>query len=159
VEYIFKEVYSSLGPKFTHGIQVFKEIKSFNHYKPIQSPSDNKGDVTPPTVVTPYVYQYFSYIEFGELLSLIAPKKGCRNPDLKDRSLGEISLTEPFDLVSIFISRGDEHSINIELRSPRRSEHYRITDTIKPGDTISTPPDGSSISKWKSEIPKGALKE
>jgi hypothetical protein len=33
MEYIFKEVYSSLGPKFAYGIQVFKEIKSFNYYK------------------------------------------------------------------------------------------------------------------------------
>jgi hypothetical protein len=103
--------------------------------------------MTPPTVVTPYVHQCFSHAEFGELLSPIAPKKGCRNPNLKDRSLGEISPTEPFDLVSIFTSRGDEHSTDIKLRSPRRSEHYRITNTIKPGDTISTPPDGSSVSK------------
>lgn len=156
VEYIYKEVYGILGPKSAHKIQLFKEIKSFTHYKPIQSLSDH-GMTTPPTIVTPYVHRCFSHSEFGDLLLPIQPQDGCQNP-AKD---GLHDVTPPanaFDLASIF-DCADEQPVGINLTPHRKVAHYRMTDAIKPGDTISTPPDGSTVSKWKSEMPKGAVEE
>lgn len=155
MEFIWKEVYGSLGEKFARSLQLFREIKNCTQYKPFAPVSDEKDDISP-TIVTPYIHKCFMDAEYGSFLTPIAPRHGCQNPDpviRPDKALIKTNVSHG----------GKEPAMRSDTNSRRRSMTAdpvrEMIGNIKPGDTISTPQDDAKFSKWKAEVAKSSVED
>ncbi|KAI2471560.1 S-adenosyl-L-methionine-dependent methyltransferase [Annulohypoxylon bovei var. microspora] len=154
VNYIWKEAYG-LDPTIITWHEFWKEIKTFDRYKPNlafgQASSDEDSEIigpkkgkrqkdgqVPPTIVTPYAYDLFSHMVFGNVLKRVNPSTIIQ----KKRSTfvqGNLPVTE---------------------RSPpavKRTNQDRTAfiSSIEVGDVISTHPDDEGTdTEWKQQKSK-----
>ncbi|KAI0533089.1 S-adenosyl-L-methionine-dependent methyltransferase [Xylaria digitata] len=144
IDYIFEEAYG-LDPKIASWHHIWKEVKTLNHYQPTLRlcPASPQGKIqlgyaVPRTIVTPYVYNLFSHMVFGDLLQ---PKEASISVEMmKDGFIrqSQSMLSQPGG-----------------FRSAVRGSRDRTTfiANIKPGDVISTLPDDGDTTdtRWKRE--------
>lgn len=146
MDYIFEEA-NGLDPEITSWHHIWREVKTLDHYQPNlgsclsrspveMGPRVRKDDAVSKTVVTPYVYNLFSHMVFGELLK---PKKASMSVEV--RKAGFIKHTQSM------------HPQHGGFRSARRSsiDQNAFVESIEPGDVISTAPDDDATTdtRWK----------
>lgn len=150
VEFLYKEACGVLSPKAIHFHRLFRETLTFQEYKPVLADSKGEEAEVPSTIVTPYVAHCFGHLPCGSVIQPLelSPKvqvlrKKVADPmslELTKRAArGEASGVEPKEssAVGAYIERKD------------------TLESIKPGDTISVPPDPESLSMWVQEVPHG----
>ncbi|KAJ9165097.1 DNA (Cytosine-5)-methyltransferase 1 [Coniochaeta hoffmannii] len=173
IEFLWKEAYGVLGHRAAHSLQLFREVKHLTQYRPFTSVlGDKRNPVQPMTIVTPYVYKCFGHSEFGALLEPLSPtSEDVRNTIPRNKSgfdphfkpdfqtaeeveQEELDILEGVDTFNLpCIRRRKSTQLESSLGVARR----RLVDSIKPGEVISTPPDGAGTgTKWKKESAKGA---
>jgi len=148
VEFIWKEVNGVLGLGKANSLQIFREIKHITQYKPTKTLS--KSDDIPLTIVTPYAYECFGHMKIGRLLRILHPQddkdQTPEAPSRETESVDPLALSE----------QEPEQPDGQPLRKLSSTDHKVMVSTIKPGDTISTPPDDQGTgTKWKREAAKG----
>lgn len=158
IEFVWKEVYGLLGSRVAHSLQLFKEVKHLTQYRPFTAAlGDKRNPVQPSTIVTPYIHKCFGHSEFGALLEPLRPRededKGTpeNGPDFKTAQ--ELERAEAPDLPRI-------GRPSTKRDSAASAAHRHLVDNIKPGHTISTPPDDAGTgTKWKQEVARGSTYE
>ncbi|KAI1421452.1 S-adenosyl-L-methionine-dependent methyltransferase [Xylaria sp. FL1777] len=140
IDYIFEQA-NGLDREIPSWHHVWREVKTLNYYQQNLAPnvpSALREGTTLKTVVTPYVYELFSHMAFGELLEL---KEACMSVEAKKAEFirqSQSMFTQPRS------SRG-----------PVQSSRDRIAfiEMIQPGDVISTLPDNKATTdtRWKRE--------
>lgn len=157
VDFVWKELYG-LEPKKAASMHIFKEIKFFTRYEPAAALSD--GVDVAPTVVTPYVFGCFGHMKFGRLLKVVGQKEPADEKASEAFMEGRESEDPLQQEDTLGILPLEDHH-QARNRSRRRSssadrDHREMIASIKPGDTISTPPDSQATgTKWKAEAAKG----
>ncbi|KAI1489245.1 hypothetical protein F5X96DRAFT_24289 [Biscogniauxia mediterranea] len=159
VEYIWKEAHG-LDPKITSWHRIWKEIKTFDQYKPnlvasqvlSPSPGESESGTTPirmrksrkepvlKTVVTKYIYDLFAHMNFGNVL-----EREDLSPSAKSRQ-------------SVFLRKNApiKHTIaNMAKKRDPNTSRDAFIQSIQPGDVISTKPDSEETgTRWKKETSK-----
>ncbi|OTA52921.1 S-adenosyl-L-methionine-dependent methyltransferase [Hypoxylon sp. EC38] len=154
VDFIWKEALG-LDPIITSWHTVWKEIKTMDQYKPMQGLSqvlfyadgkNARGNPSVPrkdgqvslTVVTPYIYDLFSHMIFGELLSQVEPSQIIRK-----KQSAFVQASRPIEQRSPFTTkRGDR-------------DRDAFIASIGVGDVISTKPDDEQTgTEWKQQKSK-----
>lgn len=135
--FIRKETFGVLAGKARH-IHLFREIAApFNIYKRVGWAATKKDPknykIVPQTIVTPYIYECFSRLHLAQLLKPVEPS---------------ISTEEA-------IKRSWPNNTSKQRAFTRSSEGCNLkgrkamTNSIQPGDLISTPPDAKdSGTRW-----------
>jgi DNA (cytosine-5)-methyltransferase 1 len=163
VEFIWKEVIGVLGHRAAHSLQLFREIKHFTQYQPFASVlGDKRNPVQPPTVVTPYVFKCFGHCEFGGLLEPLQSADdsgGHSGNDPEFKAIEDVQQEEE-SAIQLVASDTRRARTTWSTKDHQLANRKQMIEHIKPGDTISTPPDGAgSGTKWKTEVAKGATEE
>ncbi|KAI1210229.1 S-adenosyl-L-methionine-dependent methyltransferase [Annulohypoxylon truncatum] len=154
INFIWKEAHG-LDPVIVTWHEFWGETKTFNHYKPnlsfgqtlldedsevagLRKGKRQKGGQVPPTIVTPYIYDLFSHMVFGNVLKRVKP-----SADIQKKLNG-------------FTQR----NLPIEQRSPPAIKRVNQNRTafiasIEVGDVISTHPDDEGTdTEWKQQKSK-----
>ena len=150
-DFLYKEACGVLSVEAVRFHRVFREILTFDEYKPVlpddpKSASESKPEV-PPTIVTPYTAYCFGHLPCG---SVIQPLE--LDPEveaLRERVADPVSLE-----LTKRASSGREFKA-IPRTTPDVTLSREFIQAIKPGDTISIPPDPDSLSKWRQEMAHG----
>lgn len=138
--FIRKETFGVLAGKARH-IHLFREIAApFNIYKRVgwaaTKKDPNSKKAIPHTIVTPYIYECFSRLHLAQLLKPVEPS--VRTEEAIKRSWPE-----------------NTSNCLAFTRSPEAGsfkDRKAMTDSIRPGDLISTPPDAKdSGTRWLTE--------
>lgn len=136
IDYIFEEA-NGLDSEITSYHHIWKEVKSLEYYQPSFKPRQGAG--VSKTIVTPYVYDLFSHMVFGDLLE---PKQACVSTE--EKKIEFVRQSQPTPLPQL---EGRHSTV--------RSAGNRATliENIQPGDVISTLPDNSATTdtEWKRE--------
>jgi DNA (cytosine-5)-methyltransferase 1 len=130
-------------------------------YRPFsQVLGDKRNPVQPSTIVTPYIYMCFGHSEFGALLEPLWPREDDdedtpeNGPDFKTAEEVEQAEVEVVEAVAFDLPHIRRESSQRD--SPAAVARRQLIDSIKPGDTIPTPPDGVGTgTKWKKELATG----
>jgi len=127
IEYIWKEAHG-LDPEITSWHPIWRETKTLDHYVPNLAPRTSHGVLR--TTVTPYVYDLFSHMVFGQLL-------------------------ESTEVCSAADARRTQFTQDIGFRYASFRSSKRAGN-IKKGDVISTKPDddADTNTEWKRAISK-----
>ncbi|KAJ3569430.1 hypothetical protein NPX13_g6088 [Xylaria arbuscula] len=133
IDYIFEEA-KGIDPKIASWHHVWREVKTLDYYEPNFNPCA-AGEISK-TIVTPYVYDLFSHVVFGELLE---PKQACVSAEVK--KIEFVRQSQPLPLTQPDRPRGAVHS----------DENSTFIERIQPGDVISTLPDSDATTdtEWK----------
>lgn len=140
VGFIRKEVFGVLAGKARH-IHLFREIATpFTIYQrvgvAISLKKDKNKTRIPHTIVTPYIYECFSRLHLGQLLKPVQPSVSTEEAirlSWPQRALENLAFTRQADKSAF-------------------DDRKAMTDSIKPGDLISTPPDEKdSGTRWSTE--------
>ncbi|KAI0475313.1 S-adenosyl-L-methionine-dependent methyltransferase [Xylariaceae sp. FL0804] len=146
VRYIWKEAFD-LDPTAASKHLFWKEIKSFDRFRPNLAPEQqselewdeqrrayDKLGVTP-TVVTPYVYQHFRHMVFGQVMK---PQELCNGAEKRRTQ---------------FLSRTQAASVPSKTIKRLGTKRGAFLESIQAGDIISTMPDDESTdTPWRREI-------
>ncbi|KAI5922931.1 hypothetical protein F4810DRAFT_228497 [Camillea tinctor] len=159
VEYIWKEAHG-IDPKITSWHRIWREIKTFDQYKPNLSasqdlspfPGESETGTIPTsrrksrkqpvsnTVVTTYIHTLFSHMNFGSILEI-----GELSPGAKSRQSVFSQNSAPVMHATVN---------TVKIRGPIESRDVFI-ESIQPGSVISTKPDSCETgTRWKSETSK-----
>ncbi|KAL1899164.1 hypothetical protein Sste5346_003086 [Sporothrix stenoceras] len=141
-DYLWKEAADVFGVRFTRDLGFFRETISFECYKTHgpRVPEGHKPSMPLPTVVTPYMYYMFKDMAIGPYLQ---STPGKHVPDRIDGNLILPRQRAPFITGSSSSSTTDDN---------------RRKRAIRPGDLISTWPDGAVTgSKWPPTAEKSKL--
>ena len=152
VEFIWKEVHGVLGFLTANSLAVFKEIKLFTRY-PTSTPLLDHENTIPPTIVTPYIHSCFGHMKLGNLLEPITPFNDTPTPGVEPEPRAPEPEPEP-ELKPVHGTPEEVlNPITSDIIVPReRPPPPRRLAGIKPGDVISTYPDGEETgTKWKRE--------
>ncbi|KAB5542364.1 hypothetical protein GE09DRAFT_239913 [Coniochaeta sp. 2T2.1] len=164
VEYIWKEACGVLGYKEASSLQVFREVRDHTYYRPFaERLGDKRNPVQPSTIVTPYIYKCFGHTEFGQLLEPLQPRGGPvttaeNEPDFK--TADEVKHVEVTATTKAMLAPDFARSKSTRRDSSATRARQHLIASIKPGTTLSTPPDGLGTgTKWKKEVAKGTTDE
>ncbi|KAI0202834.1 S-adenosyl-L-methionine-dependent methyltransferase [Astrocystis sublimbata] len=145
MDYIFEQA-NGLDPQITSWHQVWREIKTLDHYLPNLgrslphhrevSPKTRRDNAVPKTIVTPYVHNLFSHMVFGEHLKPTEADVSVEMRQNKFIKNTQLMHTQPASFCST------------RHRSLDRSA---LVASIEPGDVISTLPDDDATTdtRWK----------
>ncbi|KAF2967826.1 hypothetical protein GQX73_g5768 [Xylaria multiplex] len=144
IDYIFEEV-NGLDPEMASRHHIWKEVKTLNHYQPNLRlcPPQAQGGIrsrhaVPRTIVTPYVYDLFSHMAFGDLLQ--SKEANISVKMMKDGFIRQCqsTLAQPGGFRSVVRGSRDQTT---------------FIASIKQGDVISTLPDDGNTTdtRWKRE--------
>lgn len=128
IDFLWKETYSISKPILRHPI--WKEVKSMD-FIPKQKIRETR------TVVTPFVYECFEHLKFGNQLVEVAPSSSIQH---RRRSLGQSLQLTAYTAPSISRS-----TVQKPLRDKR---------SIAIGDVLGVPMDDKGVSLWKDELSK-----
>ncbi|KAI0598360.1 hypothetical protein F4775DRAFT_180955 [Biscogniauxia sp. FL1348] len=159
IEYIWKEAHG-IDPKITSWHRIWKEIKTFDQYKPnlvasqalSPSPGESESGTTPSsmrksrkqlvskTVVTPYIYNLFAHMNFGNML-----EREDLSASAENRQPVFLRKNAPIKHATIStVKKGDPNT-----------NRDAFIQSIQPGDVISTNPDSEETgTRWKKETSK-----
>jgi DNA (cytosine-5)-methyltransferase 1 len=139
IDFLWKEAFSVLG-NAAFRLDLFREVKTFNHYQNQVAPRIRSISQGPyrvaSTIVTPYVYYCFKRMRMGDILSPVG-----------DLSTG---------FHAIAANTQDDELQHDPHHSPVGKQ---IVDGIRPGQVISTRPDADGESKWKNLTSRGSLED
>lgn len=130
IDFIWKEAVGVLGQKETEYHRFWKEIQG-DYYAPNLNTNPNEAAI-PGTIVTPYIYNLFHHLPFGDVLESIPPAdevlKNQPGPQWLPSQADPNTFPTPSALTADIIA------------------------SIKPGDVISTKPDDPATgTQWKLE--------
>ncbi|KAB5526360.1 hypothetical protein GE09DRAFT_470036 [Coniochaeta sp. 2T2.1] len=164
VEYIWKEACGVLGYKEASSLQVFREVRDLTQYRPFAEVlGDKRAPVQPSTIVTPYIHKCFGHSEFGQLLEPLQPRGGPvtpaeNEPDFK--TADEVKHVEVTATTKAMLAPDFGRSKSTRRDSSATRARQYLIASIKPGTTLSTPPDGFGTgTKWRREVAKGTTDE
>ncbi|KAK0625244.1 hypothetical protein B0T17DRAFT_655008 [Bombardia bombarda] len=157
LEFIWKETNGVLESEQVASLKIFREIRSFNQYKPDPAPKvklvvqDN--ETARPTIVTPYIKECFGHMVIGKMLQLAGNSSSPAEPLLSAERPRGRSVEQP-KINSHLLAQAVEsrHGKPVRYSSTKSSFLSKAAiDHIAVGDTISTPPDGEDVTdtKWK----------
>jgi DNA (cytosine-5)-methyltransferase 1 len=152
---------------------LFKEsigVKDELRYQPIWSELMEK-DFIPlraieeyQTIVTPYIYDCFGHLRFGQYLKSVAPTRNAYNQQLfqgnslslnvaatQSRSVIEIPSQSPSTIGNVSSMSPPRSASKIPIPKDSEMERRRKIGAIKIGDVISVTKDGEG-SVWKDEV-------
>ncbi|KAI0968484.1 S-adenosyl-L-methionine-dependent methyltransferase [Xylaria arbuscula] len=139
IDYIFEQA-NGLDREISSWHHIWREVRSLDHYQPNLgvrgAPKDSSR-----TIVTPYVYNLFSHMVFGELLK---PKDPCISVKKRKTEFLRQSQSMP---TQASVSRSTIRSFRDQLG---------LIESIELGDVISTLPDDDTTTntRWKRETSK-----
>ncbi len=154
IDYILEEA-KGLDPEIISWHHIWRQVKTLDYYQPnldsylpstrgkaqhlLRNPARAcREGAAPKTIVTPYVYDLFSHMVFGELLE---PKEACM--PVEARKIEFIRQSQ-----SMFTQSGRSRSVVHSFR-----DQTALIESIEPGDVISTLPDNNATTntRWKRE--------
>lgn len=161
IDFVWKETHGVLQPEEASSLQLFKETKQLTQYCEEQvplAPRIVEGEFSaPPTIVTPYIKDCFGHMIIGKMLRLAGegfsgsvestkpPGTPTPNQQLGGKRIEAVAKAIPSKRTSS------------QAQDPRLGARQMI-ESIKPGDTISTPRDGDSTdTKWAKMQSKGSI--
>ncbi|KAJ9148477.1 DNA (Cytosine-5)-methyltransferase 1 [Pleurostoma richardsiae] len=126
-EFIYKEHFA-VGTK---KLQIWSEIRTFSRYKTIDR---HDAKEVSPTIVTPYIYECFSHMQVGQILQSVVP------------------TVDSSEAVESSWPKHPHTGLSFTCRARKGQSRADMIAKIRPGDTISTPPDPAHTgTKWNSE--------
>lgn len=131
-DYIYEEA-NGLDPEITLWHHIWREAKTLTYYQPNlgssgQTTEARKAEALQKTIVTPYIYDLFSHMVFGEVLQ---SKKASPLVEMKKTAFIKAQST-------------------VSHPQRRYLDQITLVASIKPGDVISTlPDDATTDTKWK----------
>ncbi|SPO04464.1 uncharacterized protein DNG_07149 [Cephalotrichum gorgonifer] len=161
IEFLYKEACGVLSVQSARFHPIFREIMTFDEYRPVPPNTQSKGgsdsDDVPMTIVTPYIAHCFGHLPCGSVIwSMdLDPKVEALRKKVADPVSLELTKRAVEGTTRLPPPTPPTVTAGSPAGSLAGSARSAMLDSIKPGDTISLPPDPESLSKWSREVPQG----